>query len=389
MSPVNLVKSIYVAYDYEQGGNIPASEKIYTTSLDEFSKLRKPAPLLLIHYLDFVRRNQGTQEAIFTFEDLITAESDHISPDVKEYVYLTLQWFYSRNMRDRSVQKLTRSLHECRGKPRTDMVSSVSDFLAFSQGDMVSSVQEIARLLQTHRNAYKLAHLWDVWDQIILEFGCSLSATLHQIKRYFDLSKSKKHLDPASMREEDIIALLESKRYGKRVLSWLVVTPAPARISHRLRVCGRRPSSSLLEQFLDPSKFKEDSRDGGEGETNHIYRPDVSKMTKFVPSDDVNRKIEVPKLLRSFIACLPIKQPRSVNISTLAESCLRLLVSISLPRSVTDDMLVNVDKRARLAIDQQKKRELRFEAGSSLVKHIQESKTKEEAFESAPVKQEK
>jgi len=73
-----------------------------------------------------------------------------------------------------------------------------------------------------------------------------------------------------------------------------------------------------------------------------------------------------------------------VNASTLAESALRLLVSISLPRPVSDEMLANVDRRARLALEQRRRHatEVRTATGSVQVTAPKlTSTTKEELME--------
>ncbi len=77
-----ILASLHSAYTYELSCELTSAENQYITLLDTLSKSHSPSPLTLIHYLDFVRRTRGLDEALYLYEDLLAAESDLILKSV-------------------------------------------------------------------------------------------------------------------------------------------------------------------------------------------------------------------------------------------------------------------------------------------------------------------
>ena len=349
---------IFDAIVAEARQDVARAETILISILDNQSKTRSSEPAVLIHYLDFIRRNRGVNDSIEFFLDLEASESDHITPEVRCYVALCLAWTYGadRSVKHAVTPQLERILSKCKGKQSFDLTLCIAEFLGKSEGNLRHSVKTISSFLQKRKMISRLPQLWDLWESLLNEFGCSMaSAVYHGIKCDENLDSSAPVVE--SLYKEEISSLnIENRNISIFEYSWFALKPSCLRASSRFKCSNQLPQSSLLEYYMDEKLICDDNRDGGEGLTNHVFRPDVTKMIRFVPSEDVQRKVEVPKIVKGFLAYLPFKTPKSVNSTTLAESCLRMLVSISLPKTTTEEMLGNVDKRARLAVEQSRRR---------------------------------
>ena len=349
------ISQLWQCYLEESNGETATVERCFTQLLDLQSKSRVSDGLVLIHYLDFVRRSKGLDEALALFADLVASESDQVTPDVHLYVASCLQWAFS-DVKNARIKSSTDTLHVChsaRGKFLTDSTMFAAEFIAFSVGDYRLAVKEAARLLLNRKSTARHQTLWDLWERISGEFGFSVSAKSRKNKAR-NLKDDIHSENNNDVYNEGSLAVDEQDSLGPEK-SWLDLKPSAFKLSQNFEFSGSQPDSALLEHFIDPQQNLDDERDGGNGNTNHIFRPDVTRMMRFVPAEDVQRKIDIPRVVRSFMSCLPPRGPRGVNANTLAESSLRLLVSISLPKPVTDEMIYNVDRRTRLAVEQRRR----------------------------------
>ena len=80
------ISQLWQCYLEESNGETATVERCFTQLLDLQSKSRVSDGLVLIHYLDFVRRSKGLDDALALFADLVASESDQVTPDVHLYV---------------------------------------------------------------------------------------------------------------------------------------------------------------------------------------------------------------------------------------------------------------------------------------------------------------
>lgn len=349
------LSTLWECYAAEQRGELEIAELMYVKLLYQHSKARKSDGIILIHYLDYIRRMRGLDEAVATLQDLQLAESDQITTDVRLYSVSALKWSHtgSQSSRSQACEELSDICRSSKGKSSADCSFSVADFLAFSCGNPRSAILETSRLVMNRKISSRNQIVWEMWNTICNEFGGSISANTNKLRTYMSRLAPTPTASDAYFKDEAVLFGAELDEHNE--ISWLDMKPSAYQLSEKYQFCEKKPESALLEYLVDPSLIIDDERDGGDSSTNHIYRPDVTKMMRFVPAEDVNRKVEIPRVLRSFAACLPHRGPKGVNATTLAESSLRLLVSISLPRPVSEEMLANVDRRTRLAVDQKRR----------------------------------
>jgi hypothetical protein len=121
------------------------------------------------------------------------------------------------------------------------------------------------------------------------------------------------------------------------------------------------PETAVLESVLgrDDVIVEEnlDSRDGGMEPTNHVYRPDVTKMLRYMVNDFSEKKPGgvgpgMGSQLTNIIALLPSNRPlKCANTQYIADQCIRLLASVTMPsKHIGDETYANVDKRTRAAM---------------------------------------
>lgn len=382
------LSALWDCYAAEQCGDHDTAESIYVRLLDQHSKARKSDGIILIHYVDYIRRARGLAEALATLQDLQLAESDQITIDVKLYSCTALKWSHtsSQSSRCQSYDELSDICRLSKGKSSGDCSFCAADFIAFSASNPRSAIKETSRLILNRKVSTRHRKVWEMWDTICNEFGCSVSASATKLRTLMHRLESGSIASESFFKDES--ALLATELDVDLELSWLDMKPSAYHLTTKYEVSEIKPDSSLLEYLIDPSLIIDDERDGGDSSTNHIYRPDVTKMMRFVPAEDVQRKVEIPRVVRSFAACLPHRGPKGVNATTLAESSLRLLVSISLPRPVSDEMLANVDRRTRLAVEQKRRHAAEARISGAALPVATASKiaipTKEEQPEDAP-----
>ena len=172
------ISQLWQCYLEESNGETATVERCFTQLLDLQSKSRVSDGLVLIHYLDFVRRSKGLDDALALFADLVASESDQVTPDVHLYVASCLQWAFS-DVKNARIKSSTDTLHVChsaRGKFLTDSTMFAAEFIAFSVGDYRLAVKEAARLLLNRKSTARHQTLWDLWERISGEFGFSVSA---------------------------------------------------------------------------------------------------------------------------------------------------------------------------------------------------------------------
>ena len=358
--------TLWEAYELEAKGSLESTESVYAAFLDECSRHRLSCPIVLIHFLGFVRRTHGLAAAHEVFTDLLDAESDHITPEVQAFVRICLGWVYASD--DDAANHVETTLKPTLA-PRTavDITVSDADFIAFSSANFRHGIKHLSRAMYQRPKICRFSCFWESWETLLQESGCDIVSAVYSNRMTLKLSQ-KSTAQPLSAPSDFIAAVQVDPELTDVDLSWFSALTTASKASARFKVGSIRPQSSLLDNYIDPNISLIDDQDGGDGPLNHILRPDVTKMIRFIPSEDVQRRVEVPKVIRSFMTYLPTRGPKSLNPTTLAEGSLRLLVSVGLPRSMTEEMLANVDRRSRMAIDQSRRKaaESKFTAGSYL-----------------------
>ena len=344
----------------EESDQIHTAEEIYLDILESSTSGGTTCPLGLYHYLGFIARTRGVDDSLSVFEDLCLAESEHVVPELYSAFAIGIIWPSSlpRDTRLELVRSVFASgLSRAKGSSRIDLVVALADLLAFSGNELKKSELELSKLGDcTDRK------IWSKWEEILLAFNADLE-TVRGLARMRDgLNKE----DKEQLVEDSTGVLTISDHPTAPVVdSWLLSCPNGNVINsivNKFKLDSLVPESSVLEQVmgLPPQKAglmttiaEEDLRDGGDDETNHVYRPDVTKMLRYIPQDDVEQKSEVSSVLKNLIGLLPARKLKHSNAQYMADQCIRLLVSLNLPsRVITEETYNNVDKRTRHAYDQ-------------------------------------
>ena len=342
----------------EDNGQVEEAENAYLELLESFSNLGEPCPLGLFHYLCFVARTRGAGDAISFFDDMYLAESEHITPELYPAVAVSIAWKASTDARDARLETASeifrRGLARTKGTKRTELVTRFAEFLAFSANELKQAQLELS--------SAAIAAVWRQWEAVLIEFNADV-ATINNMNRIFRAATESKK----DQLVEDVSGIVTISDHPEAAVeSWLLSSELTGEkvvksIMDKFRLDSMWPPTAVLESALGaPDKCgqvtdetEEDLRDGGMETTNHVYRPDVTKMLKYSPQDEMERKVEIPKVLRNLIALLPSRPLKHANTQYIAEQCVRLLVSITMPpRAITEDAYANADKRARAMYEQ-------------------------------------
>lgn len=349
----------------EESRNLESAESLYMDILESFASVGAPCPLGLLHFLGFVSRTQGTDASLSLFDDLYLAESEHLTPELYPAVAVRIAWSdSSKSKLDRlnsATEVFRKGLARLKGSRKAHLIIQFSEFLALNANELKQSQLELSNAIAfTGSDA-----VWKKWEDILVEFN----ADLDTIKGMFSMRKGgESNSNNQHHLVEDLggIVTLSDKPSESAAESWLLnkydeYEKVIKTITDKLRIDSIWPQSAVLESVLGmPEKNgaltgeeEEDLRDGGIEPTNHVYRPDVTKMLKFVPQDEVERKVQISNVLKNFIALLPTRPLRHANAQYVAEQCVRLMVSITLPpRVVTEEIYANVDKRTKASYEQ-------------------------------------
>lgn len=373
----------------EESGNFDAAEALYMDILESFASVGAPCPLGLLHFLGFVGRTRGVDAALSLFEDLYAAESEHVTPEIYSAVAVGIAWKapgeLSKSHRLNSATEVFRKgLMRLKGTRKSQLVIQLADFLALSANELKQAQLELSNAVST--NSYDA--IWRKWEQVLVEFNADLAT----IKGMYGMRKGIISSNNQQLSEDlaGVVSLSDHPEAAGE--SWLLNTydeneKVIKTISDKLRIDSLWPQSAVLESVLGmPDKAgtlteeeEEDLRDGGMEPTNHVYRPDVTKMIKFVPQDEMDRKVDVAQVVKNFIALLPTRHLRHANAQYIAEQCVRLMVSITLPpRVITEETYANVDKRTKASYEQKYVRHIQVSAAPVLA-----TKEKEKEEETA------
>ena len=357
MSEKDLLLQLVERRCLEDNGQLEEAENAYLELLETFSGLGTPCPLGLFHYLSFIHRCRGVSDALSFFDDMYVAESEHITAELYPAVATSIAWNSdaSRDERlERASEIFRKGLARSKGTKRTELLTKFAEFLAFSANELKQAQLELS--------SAAIAAVWRQWESILIEFNADV-ATINNMNRIFrTATESKKN-----QLVEDVSGIVTiSDLPDAAVESWLLSSELTGEkviksIMDKFRLDAMFPATSVLEAVLGQpercglitDEAEEDLRDGGMDTTNHVFRPDVTKMLKYSPHDEMERKVEIPKTLRNLIALLPARALRHANTQYVAEQCVRLLVSITMPpRAITEDAYANADKRARAIYEQ-------------------------------------
>jgi len=350
----------------EETQELDKAESLYMDILESFSSVGAPCPLGLLHYLGFVARSRGGVEAALSlFDDLYLAESEHVTPELYPAIATAIAWNapgdVSKTERlNRASDVFRKGLLRLKGSRKAQLVVHLAEFLALSANELKQAQLELSNSI----SFTKSDSVWRKWEQILVEFNADLATIKGMHAMRTGLTRTSKHSEQLVEDLGGIVTL--SDQPDEAPDSWLLNTfdeneKVIKTISDKLRIDSIWPESSVLETVLGmPEKAgvvteeeEEDLRDGGTEPTNHVYRPDVTKMLRFVPQDEMDRKVEVPQVVKNFITLLPSRNLRHANAQYIAEQCVRLLVSVTLPpRAVTEETYANVDKRTKTSYEQ-------------------------------------
>lgn len=388
--PRDLSISLLECRCLEESRDHDAAEACYLEILEAHTGMGTPCPLGLLHYLGFIARTRGLAEALSFLDDLITAESEHVSADVFPAVAIGIVWpapNESRESRlDLAANVFKKGLTRVKGTKRTELIVSLSSFLAFTANQL--------KLAQLELSAAPSGAIARKWEEILLDFNADLG-TIKSMNSIFN----RKDVQKKENLVEDVSGVMTLSDHPEAVTdSWLLPSGTSEKIiksiMDKFRI-GRdmyAPSTVLEAVMGDPSKSglsadgdKEELQDGGIDITNHIYRPDVTKMLKYSPAEDMDRKAEIPPALRNLLALLPDRTLKHANTQYIAEQCVRLLVSITMPpRLFTEEQYDKADKRAKASY------ELKFvkQVSAPVVAHVVMPKQKGETESAQRVKKE-
>lgn len=341
----------------EESGNLETVEDTFLDLLDSMTSLNVSCPLGLFHYLAFVSRTRGLSECLSLLEDLRDAESEHITPDLYTAVATGIVWSSRELSRDQRLESATSVFRSGLARPmktskRSEILIAFADLLAFSGNELKRAELELSCAGNDEKRK-----IWTKWEEILMEFN----ADLETIKGLTRMRESKP-TEPGMVEDASGVMTISDHPTKPAVESWLLSIPTGNTINsiyQKFKIDSIVPESVVLEQVMglpvhkaglltDPSE--EDLRDGGDEETNHVFRPDVTKMLRYYPQDDL--RADVPAVLKNLAGLLPSRKLKHANAQYIADQCIRMMVSINLPsRVITEDTYNNVDRRTKMAYD--------------------------------------
>lgn len=356
----------------ENLGRIEDAENAYSDILESFTQLSIPCPLGLFHYLLFIARNRSVEESLSFFNDLFFSESDHLTYELYGSIAIEVAWKMSigssAERLERSVEIFRKGLSRVSGtSKRSDMIVSLANFLAFAANKLKLAELELSRYLSSEAGTSKSASgVWETWEKILLEFNSDLD-TIKAMYKMKETVSGKKLTEDRQGVEDAVTGIVTLSDFPQQTVeSWLLQLaenssgPAIHTLMQKLTIGNELvPDSAVLESVLGTRELiteeQEEIRDGGSEPTNHVYRPDTSKMLKYNPHDFAEKRVDVaglPSALKNLIALLPSNHAlKCANTQYIADQCIRLLVSVNLPIR-SEELLTTVDKRTRAAYEQ-------------------------------------
>ena len=349
---------------------IEDAENAYNDILESFSQLGIPCPLGLFHYLMFIARNRSPDESLSFFNDLYFSESDHLTHEVYGSVAVSIAWemcLGSPEARlEMAVDIFRKGLGRINGTAkRSEMIISLANFLAFACNKLKLAQLELSRYLSGGMSS-SAASVWETWEKILLEFDSDLN-TIKAMYKMKETVRGKKITEDRAGVEDAVTGIVTLSDFPQQTVeSWLLELaqsdgpPAIHTLMQKLTIGDELvPESAVLESVLGTRELikeeQEEVRDGGSEPTNHVYRPDTSKMLKYNPHDFAEKRVDVsglPSALKNLIALLPSNHAlKCANTQYMADQCIRLLVSVNLPVR-SEELLATVDKRTRAAYEQ-------------------------------------
>ena len=347
----------------EEAGNTDSAENGYLELLEAFGSVGTACPLGLLHYLGFIARSRGEDEALSTFDDLCVAESEHVTPELFPAVALAIGWYSASGTREVRLSRATSvfraGLARLTKKKRVELIIDFADFLALSANELKQAELELSGAADASDTSNKV---WQKWEEILVEFNADLDTVRGMNRMKQGLQGRDRDGDQLV---EDVGGIVTISDHPESAVdSWLLSHPS-GNVIHsvfgKFKIDSILPETAVLESVLGltgkigqlTGDEGEDTRDGGMEPTNHVFRPDVTKMLRYVPQDDIERKTEIPSFLKNLIALLPSRTLKHANSQYIADQCIRLLVSVNLPsRVIAEDTFTNVDKRTRAAYEQ-------------------------------------
>jgi len=388
-----LFSRLIIAKIFEEQNRLEEAEQVFVEILETFTN---PCPLGLIHYLSFISRTRSMEESLAFFDDLILSESEHITREIFPAVAIGIVWYTSSEAIDQAVRLeiaadiFRKGLASLKGtggvlkKQRIEMMTGFANFVAYCGNELKLAELELSKFVSSETNNGPTSLIWKVWENILLEFNADLKTikAMHGMRKL--LSAGTTTTDTTSDCAGDDNTTIVSAVSGIVTLSdfpemnldsWLLASgnsPTIHSIIEKFQIFKAPslvPDSAVLESVLgaDHVVLEEhvDNRDGGMESTNHVYRPDVTRMLKYNVNDFSEKKFNaaanttttsggMPKQLSNLIALLPSSQPlKCANTQYIADQCIRLLVSVTMPsKHIADETYANVDKRTRSAIEQ-------------------------------------
>lgn len=349
----------------EELNEMATAENFYIDLLQTMSDLSIACPLGLLHYLAFIARTRSASESLQTFEDLVLSESEHVTWDLFPAVAIAVAWHAnptssSEDRVNSAVGVFRKGFNRLKGSKASELSAIFADFLAFSANSLRRAELELAGAVSDvviGKQQLLLRPIWVKWEEILNEFCLNLKTiySLNKLKKNVLNEKNNIPTNDDSSSPNGTVPVVQQSM--ENIESWLIsAKPSIVVLSQKFRIGSIVPETAVLETCLGnrSSTIEEsDTRDGGDEPTNHVFRPDVTRMVRFNPQEDVSRKVEIPKCIKNFMSLLPNKPLKTANVQYIADSCMRLLVSITLPpKTFTEEVYANVDRRTRTAIEQ-------------------------------------
>ena len=255
------LRNLWECHAAEQRGELSTAESQFSQSLDQASRARKRDSLLLIHYIDFIRRHRGIQEAIGLVTDLKLAESEQITADVELFFLSSLRWCYDTSLLDRSTVggHLTTCARNCRGKGMLDSTICLADFSAFSEALPRQAIKETARAVLNSKTSGKISYLSDELDALCAEYGFKISSTARKSRALFR-KQHREDLYVLSSSREDLQEPVIDEVAKATDVSWVDAKLPAFRLCKKFSSGSNLPDASLLEFFVDPASILEDDR---------------------------------------------------------------------------------------------------------------------------------
>ena len=347
----------------EESGDADRTETAYMELLAQTPS----CPLGVLHYLAFVSKSRGVDEALGFFDDLCLAESDHVTWELYPAVAMAIAWNHPGSASFVRLEKcmdiFRRGLLRVKGAKRAELVSVFADFLALNATQLKLAELETSKFLSDNSNSQHAPAVWAKWEEILLEFN----ADFRTVRALGALESNllADDSDDSLLESAGGLMVLSDHPGGAAVDSWLL-KQAPFTLLQAESVMakfstgvepGLKPNSSIIELVLGLPRIGQltldavDLRDGGDEPTNHVFRPDVTRMVKYDPTNFVELK-ELARPLANLIKLLPEKPLKHANAQYIADQCIRLLVSVAMPsRMMAEETYANVDKRTRAAIE--------------------------------------